>query len=177
MSVEAAEKSDLLTVEFSVHNRLTEPILVYVYPDDGSRERALVGRSYVSLAPLGDELHLDLLPPPGPENIEWEVGLISLGRRLAGNSSLHEAIQCQLPVREWSPYASDPYPEDSEAVGVTRLRLRTGWFPEAGAYWQEPGPEEGTVWSDGEPLHVLESRLTLATPIPVMRRTDEFIRF
>jgi len=176
LTADASVLEDRLVVEFTLFNHGV-PVFAYVYPDDGMRERVLRNAAYVSLSQDLDALHVDLLPPPPPLDVDFEVGVLSLAVLLSSGEERTERIELPLPVREWSPYDLDDSPTQSGPVEVQVVRFRTCVFPEAGAHWREEGPEPQTWWTEGEPLVELSSILELVHPVPVWKRSDDFTRY
>lgn len=165
-----------LYVDFEVGNRSSEAILLYAHPGDQDRMTVRSEEAYVEYLDDDAALHVSLLPPD-PSTGDYIAPVPSLARRVGNESSYRGVIRVPLPVEPWSPY-SDDGPSDggrgdrdeaeaSEYVEAEVLHFDTGWFPETGVRWIEPGPEPDTFWCTGSPFYVLRHEMPLEPPVPV----------
>lgn len=165
-----------LSIEWAVRNATPTPVRFLAHPDDGHRREVVRGTPYRILTKDGGALHLFLTEPPMPPGVSFEVGFLSLSRRLEPGETYRGLWQLDVPVEEWNPAFDAPAPEAWTEVEVTRLVVETEWFDERRLSWEQTGPDEGTWWCQGFPTHSIRTEVTLSDPLPVRKRLDDFAR-
>ena len=165
-------ESTVLRLEYSVHNGGTDGVFVRSRPQLYGK----AGRRPYSFLLGADTLLLSYLPSPIPPGLNIYAPVPVYSRRVGPLESLDDWLEIPLPVEERHAYCPLEYPEDSELVHVERLLFRTECCSEAAAGTPRPGPQEdpGLVYVWGDPAETLE--LAFETPVPVLKRQDEFHR-
>lgn len=176
LEAEPLLKGDRLEVGYTLHNRGDRDLFVYAHPDDGRRADVLPG-TYVCVSREHGELRLLLGKPPAPLHVNLQRGVIPLAKIVAPGGRLAGRVDMELPVREWSAYLTSEYPPDCPLVSVEAGSLTIEFFPTEEAIWIESGPEEGTFWTEAAGPRSRTVKFRFSRPVPVLERTDPFVRF
>ena len=169
---------DRIRLQVEIENGLDIPILVNWRPDDGTRSGEVDRAAYVCVCGDEETLLVSLDPPSPPAGIAYEMGILSLARRLAGGEIYRFDLELRLPDVEWSPYLADFADETvAETAAVQKVRFVTRWFREADLQWSQAGPVEGTFWCQGYPFWNLVEGRRLLDPVRVVRSLPQQLRF
>lgn len=157
-----------LAVEMVLENRGASTVLFLAHPESASGvESPEDPAAYRWLSGDRSRLVVSLLPPTPPANIDPDVAVLPISRRLGPNERYGFVFRFAIPVREWNPYVAR-MDRGAETVEVSEVELETGWFPEVGTIWREEGPESGTWRCQGAPFRTMSTVISIPEPIRVL---------
>ena len=84
----------------------------------------------------------------------------------------------ELPVRELHPYCSRDYPSNCPTVTVERVLFELEYvFDKDKHFLNKHHKQADLFYTRGSPMDLLQTELTLPSPVAVLKRTDEFYRW
>ena len=166
-----------LRLDYTFTNAGHSPLYVFTRVAD-NRLRPRPHQAYTAWRERPEALHLFLGVPPIPKGLHVYVKVVPFASYLPPGKSYSYYLELPLPVPEWQPYADPEQAEDVESVVTRSVLVSTEYFRED-QLLRPPTPAgpAGYFKALGAPLVRTGAYLTLAEPVTVLKRRDEFERF
>jgi hypothetical protein len=195
LSVEVNQTPSRLRLGLSVRNAGRERIFVRLIATNAAHA-PLPELAYTACREEG-LLHVLIGEPPQPPGgPDLYAPVMPLARGVAPGESAGTDVVLDVPVEEWQPYA--PLPEEAqgdegsaepggqgdseplqEETSVTRILVSLEYVLERNisAHSRRDDYPEGFYRVVGTPVEVVQETVDLASPLAVLRRTDDYPRF